>query len=303
MAYESSQKASSSSTPQPRRTFDVSSESSQRASSTSIPQPQRTYDVFLSFCGDTRKNFTDHLHAFLKRKGIIVFRDDKKLKRGEGIAEELLKAIDESEYAIIVISNEFAFSGWCLLELVRILERQRKKGLKVLPIFYDVDPSHVRKTKGPIAEAFEKHRKAGIDKVQRNEWKEALKSVSELAGWDVRNRHESEVLEEIYTFIRDGLAWNLPNISQNLFGIESQMEEVMDLLCLGHKDVRIVGIYGMSGIGKTTLAEVVYHSVSSRFDDRCFIADVREESKKPRSFTTKTSFSNLERNKGNFKHL
>jgi hypothetical protein len=75
------------------------------SSSSSSTTPQWRYDVFLNFHGDdTRMSFTDHLHAALKQKGIIVFRDNEKLEGGKSVCEELLKAIQQSMYAITVIS-------------------------------------------------------------------------------------------------------------------------------------------------------------------------------------------------------
>ena len=72
------------------------------------------YDVFLSFRGkDTRFNFTDHLYTTLVHKGIKTFRDDT-LKRGEEIGPEILKAIEESRFSIVVFSENYASSGWCL---------------------------------------------------------------------------------------------------------------------------------------------------------------------------------------------
>jgi predicted nucleotide-binding protein len=122
----------------------MASTTTQRASSSSSSTPSWRYDVFLSFHGeDTRKSFTDHLHAALKQRGILVFRDDEKLERGKYVCEELLKAIQESMYAILVISPNYAFSRWCLIELSKIVECMRGTG-RILPIFYHVDPSDVR---------------------------------------------------------------------------------------------------------------------------------------------------------------
>ena len=73
------------------------------------------YDIFLSFRGeDTHNNFTDHLYATLNQKGVYTFRDNEKLKRGKRISPVLLKAIEESLFAIVVLSKNYASSTWCL---------------------------------------------------------------------------------------------------------------------------------------------------------------------------------------------
>ena len=80
------------------------------------------HDVFLSFRGeDTRYNFTSHLYQALCDKGFNTFIDND-LRRGEEISTELLKAIESSMISIVVFSDNYASSGWCLDELVKILE-------------------------------------------------------------------------------------------------------------------------------------------------------------------------------------
>ena len=102
------------------------------------------YDIFLSFRGeDTRTKFTNHLYTGLKQKGISTFSDDEKLKQGTSITSELLKAIEESRFAIVILSRDYASSKWCLIELTKIVECMEKIGLVVLPVFHYVDPSDV----------------------------------------------------------------------------------------------------------------------------------------------------------------
>ncbi|KAK9944488.1 hypothetical protein M0R45_010052 [Rubus argutus] len=113
----------------------------QEASSSS--KTRFSFDVFLSFRGeDTRKNFTDHLYTAFTDAGIRTFRDDDELERGEDIKPELEKAIRQSRSSVVVFSKDYASSGWCLDELALIIERKRTAGHVVLPVFYDVDPSH-----------------------------------------------------------------------------------------------------------------------------------------------------------------
>ena len=148
------------------------------------------YDVFLSFRGeDTRKTFTDHLYTALKQKGIFTFNDDEKLKQETSIAPELLKAIEESRFAIIILSRDYASSKWCLIELTKIVECMEKTGLVVLPVFHYVDPRDVRNHRGIFAEAFDRHEESFKDKMEIVEtWKATLTKVANLSGWDLNDQ-------------------------------------------------------------------------------------------------------------------
>lgn len=115
---------------------------------------QWSYDVFLSFRGeDIRKSFVDHLYVALQQKGINTFKDDKTLQKGNSISLDLTRAIEESRIALIIFSKNYAHSTWCLDEVVKIMECKNVKGQIVLPVFYDVDPSTVRKQKSSFGEA------------------------------------------------------------------------------------------------------------------------------------------------------
>ncbi|CAN6703957.1 unnamed protein product [Malus baccata var. baccata] len=147
------------------------------------------YDVFLSFRGeDTRNKFTDHLYTALKNAGYLTFRDDDELETGEDIKSGLKQAIQMSQTSVVVFSEDYASSTWCLDELVEIVDHKRTSSDHVvIPVFYDVDPSHVRKQTGSFAEAFARYRKTEPpDRMER--WKEALAEVANLAGKVLQNQ-------------------------------------------------------------------------------------------------------------------
>ena len=143
------------------------------------------YDVFLSFRGeDTRYGFTGYLKQALDDKGVRTFIDDEKLKKGDEITPSLLKAIEDSMMAIIVLSENYASSSFCLQELSKILNTMKDKaGRYILPVFYKVDPSDVRKLKRSYGEAMKKHDEASSSSIDiNNKWKASLHQVASLSG-------------------------------------------------------------------------------------------------------------------------
>jgi hypothetical protein len=146
--------------------------------------------VFISFRGvDTRNTFVDHLYAHLTRKGIFAFKDDKRLEKGESLSPQLLQAIRNSRISIVVFSQRYAESTWCLEEMATIAECRRDLKQTVFLVFYDIDPSHVRKQTGLYQHAFDLHRNRfnhDPNKVVR--WTKAMVDLTEIVGWDVRNK-------------------------------------------------------------------------------------------------------------------
>ncbi|KAM5586732.1 hypothetical protein ABKV19_005576 [Rosa sericea] len=250
------------------------------ASSCSDIIPRKKHDVFLSFRGeDTRYTFTSHLYEALCQKKIQTYIDYK-LERGDEIAPALLEAISESKLSVIIFSKNYASSTWCLDELVHILECRDRQF--VIPIFYGVDPSDVRKQSGSYADAFVEHEKRfkdPMDKVLR--WRNALTTAANISGFDFQTiRPESDLVKRVVNDILvklDGKSQNAGGL-ERWVGMDKHIIRLVELLCLDSQDVRIVGIWGMGGIGKTTIADVVFHRLSFEFEACCFIKDVREAS-------------------------
>ncbi|XVF77470.1 hypothetical protein PTKIN_Ptkin14bG0046800 [Pterospermum kingtungense] len=153
-----------------------------------------------------------------------------------------------------------SFRGWCLEELTEIVKQKKERAHKVFPIFYEVDPSHLRKQTGKVREAFDQHEERyNEDKDKTRRWRTALTQVANIAGWNSKNKPESEfienIVEKIYSVVPRELIRPLipskdfmPSKSSNL-----TFNEIIK--ALDSDGVNMIGLYGMPGVGKTTLAQ------------------------------------------------
>ncbi|KAM7466364.1 hypothetical protein LguiB_013926 [Lonicera macranthoides] len=227
------------------------------------------YEVFLSFCGqDTRYGFTDFLYTSLHGAGIHTFRDNEGLHVREEIGPELLKAITDSIVSIPIFSKNYASSKWCLLELEQMVQCHENGGHVIFSIFYNVDPYDVRHQSVSYKGAFCQHRKKRFNEKTIQGWKEALTKVGQLKGLELKKETdgcEGELVKIIVEEVLSKLKKDYKHVPQNLVGMDSHLEEMERLLNIDSNGVRIIGIFGMGGLGKTTIANVIYNQ--SRLPD------------------------------------
>ncbi|CAH1431519.1 unnamed protein product [Lactuca virosa] len=155
------------------------------------------------------------------------------------------------------------------------------RGQTVIPIFYDVVPSALRKQKRKCKEASLKHELENKKKVES--WRKALMEASNISGWEIKhiaNGHESRCIKEIVDTISHRLHPVTSSADKNLIGIAAHMHKFISCLKIGLVGVVMIGILGVGGGGKTTLASSVYDIISSKFDDFCFVENLRKESSK-----------------------
>ncbi|WJX64776.1 hypothetical protein P8452_49514 [Trifolium repens] len=165
----------------------------------SLKHSMAKWQIFLSFRGeDTRYSFTGFLYQALSQGGFKTFMDDGGLDTGDQISPSLLNAIEASRFSIIVLSENYANSSWCLEELVKIMECMKLKNQLVWPIFYKVDPSDIRHLRKSYGKDMAQHENNyGINSERVHKWKSALFDVSNLSGKPYTTGYEHEFIQKI----------------------------------------------------------------------------------------------------------
>ncbi|KAK7286729.1 hypothetical protein RJT34_21940 [Clitoria ternatea] len=246
----------------------------------SSSNPRWLYDVFISFRGeDTRPGFVSHLYSALSNAGVNTFIDDAKLVKGMEVEPDLKRAIEGSHIALVVFSQNYSESYWCLRELELIVDCHSDYGQLLLPIFYHVPPSHVRKQTGDFGKALNKlaERRFGgngmLDLLLR--WGRILTQATRLIGWHITDSmDEAEIVKKIVEGVLEKLDNTLLPITEFPVGLESRVQRVIGFMKNKSSKNYMVGIWGMGGSGKTTMAKAIYNKIRCEFEYQSFIENV-----------------------------
>ncbi|CAN6932532.1 unnamed protein product, partial [Brassica oleracea] len=266
--------------------------------------------VFLSFRGqDVRRSLVSHLYRELSQNGIRSFleeeEEEKEKHRERQVSPSLLRAISESKLAVVVLSEYYASSRWCLDELDKIMGHADKKLMAVVPVFYEVDYCDVRYQRGRFGKEFERHgQEENPETLQR--WRDALINLTSQTGFSSHDSEDdSKLVREITRYVSgllsefrllkeflpgdnkstakktsssrvvsnsDQLMTTISGICNNLVAMDRHMAVIYEMLELqSTSEIRMVGISGATGIGKTTIARFIHQNLSPAFQSHCFL--------------------------------
>jgi len=100
---------------------------------------RKEYDVFISHANQDKVGYVDELYLALRKLGVQIFYDTEVLSWGDNWKQVILDGTAKSEFAIIVISENFFGREWTERELDEFLKRQNANGQKiVLPLLHNI---------------------------------------------------------------------------------------------------------------------------------------------------------------------
>lgn len=99
----------------------------------------KKYDVFISHANADKSDYVESLYKAIKKLGVNIFYDTEVLSWGADNKRVILDGTEKSEFAIIVISENFFGREWTERELNEFLKRQNATGQKIiLPLLHNI---------------------------------------------------------------------------------------------------------------------------------------------------------------------
>ncbi|WZZ14442.1 hypothetical protein YC2023_107531 [Brassica napus] len=230
---------------------DLSNSASEFSTPAAASSALKEYDVVLRYRRGciSNDNFITHLHAAFYRRGVSLREDIDEVD-----------AVPECRVLIIFLTSTYVPSN-----LLNIVEQQSKNPRVVYPIFYGISPSDLISNSNYV-------RPFHQDEAKR--WQAALEEITQMHGYILTDKSESDFIDEI---VNDALEVLRSNYKKNIIGMDMQIKEILSLLCTESQDVRRIGIWGAVGIGKTAIAEEIFHRISVQYETCVFLKDLHKE--------------------------
>jgi hypothetical protein len=226
------------------------------------PILQPNHKIFLSYSG-AQKDFVDQLCGDLEKFHHFPFYDKRpsSLPKGERFPELILKAAQECQMAVVVVSEEYFLSKWPMTELHAFVQARLKSNtkLKIFPLFYKLSVSEFgnKERRDQWVNEWEEWAKTDL-RINVNAWKDSLKVLASFNGIEYNQGFKgieaylksivSNICKEVKLDIKwdDSHVQGCSNICQVLFFeklIFSTMSKTTEFGKIKHKDYITLDTY------------------------------------------------------------
>ncbi|KAG0606089.1 hypothetical protein M758_9G112900 [Ceratodon purpureus] len=246
------------------------------------------HKVFLSHSG-AQKDFVEQLCENLEARGYIFpFFDQRhhSLPKGKDFVPFINEAAQQCHVAVIVLSKDFLCSKWPMIELAEFHAAQQagNQQLNMLPLFYklaveDLDDRAIEDRWLPRwRQLAEDDKRIDVEK-----WSAAVGALRKANGLIFGKNGTSEVgyrKEVVQTIFRLSPPDLLYGSSRDMVGYD-RMCEIARNRFVRHKRVgaAVLGLYGTTGRGKTTLCKALCDHFSAEFLGRVCHVELGEMSR------------------------
>ncbi|KAG7546909.1 Toll/interleukin-1 receptor homology (TIR) domain superfamily [Arabidopsis suecica] len=222
--------------------------------------------VLLISCNDNQDSeetyFINYIFNELCLRGFAPLRYDITRSIVNGCPEMLYR----SRVCIIIFSMNYASSSECLDGFVATMNYLKANSLLLIPVFFKVSLEDVSGQSCYFEKAFSRLENS-VQASQILKWRAAMIKLTSINRYHYMKRHRVMLAKNIFKDVCFLL-------SSETNGIKHPFEIILSLVnCSQSSTPHIVGLWGMAGIGKTTIARDIFRTQAGKYDVCYFLPD------------------------------